>query len=122
MLLEFNENILPVKALALLSYSCSACYIHLYSCVVRFLVFLPFSSITKDRKPKSFHNLYWKTVKTCISASSFLNLVSQWGKNPMLDFLLWNCISWTLHFSDRDSSCIHVVMFTSHVFTNLDVY
>lgn len=105
-------------------YSCSACYIHLYSCVVRFLYlfFSLFPSITKDPKtPRVFI--------TCIGRYKDLHfqlLLPQlwafggggWGVEiPCWIFYCGIVSAGSLHFSNSDSSCIHLVMFTSFMFS-----
>lgn len=105
LLLEFNENILPVKTLALiwwilvqwLLYWTSAIF---KTCVVRFIyvfffLFSFLSFVTKDSKPLGFcYRCVLGDPRTCV----FQLLPQLWAsgaKEPMLEFLLW-IVSWFL--------------------------
>lgn len=103
LLLEFNENILPVKTLALIwwillqsmLYSASAIFIAVLSDSFMVYPFFYSPSIKKDPKIlRVFHRHALEDKRTCIYSFFFLRFGLLRRKGPILDFLLWNYISW----------------------------
>lgn len=133
--LELNENILPVKTLALIWWillqemlcSASAIFISVLLDFFVFFSFFFFPSATKDPKsPRAFHRyVLLNDARTCIFSFFFFSF-GHLGKKKKECHAGFGAVEfYQLDASTSvtaPSSCTHLVMLKSFMFTNLAAY